>query len=177
MLTLMFNLRQGSQLGWGSAVSLSLWVVFGALLLLFVATERRVSQPFVQLRLFAIKHYSLITSVSCAQFLVLISLQLLLSLYLIQLRGLAEGIAGLLILPLASALAIFSPVAGRITDWLGPAAFNHHRHGRRHVDGGQYGFLGYHYPILAYYYNVGYHWAKHELRSFARGSRCIIGGL
>jgi DHA2 family multidrug resistance protein-like MFS transporter len=119
MLTLMFNLRQGSALGWTSTVSLSLWVVFGVLLLLFVLTERRVAQPFVQLQLFTNKHYSLITAVSCGQFAVLASLQLLLSLYLIQLRGLAEGLAGVIILPLASTLAIFSPVAGRITDKIG----------------------------------------------------------
>lgn len=119
MLTLMFNLREGSELGWTSVVSLSLWGVFGLLLLLFVLIERRVAHPFAQLQLFANKHYSLITAVSCGQFAVLLSLQLLLSLYLIQLRGLAEGIAGLLILPLASTLAIFSPVAGRITDKIG----------------------------------------------------------
>ncbi|MFQ5612568.1 MAG: MFS transporter [Anaerolineae bacterium] len=119
MLTLMFTLRQGGELGWGSAASIGLWLVFGGLLLLFVITERRVAQPFVQLRLFANRHYSIITAVSSAQFLVLVGLQLLLSLYLIQFRGLAEGLAGLLILPLASTLAVFSPLAGRIADWLG----------------------------------------------------------
>jgi hypothetical protein len=59
----------------------------------------------VQLRLFANRYYSLITVAASAQFLVLISLQLLLSLYLIQLRGFAAGVAGLLILPLATTLA------------------------------------------------------------------------
>ena len=119
MLTLMFNLRQGSNLGWTSAVSVGLWVVFGLLLLAFGYIERRVEQPFVQLRLLANRYYSLITTAASAQFLILISLQLVLSLYLIQLRGFAAGVAGLLILPLASSLAILSPVSGRFADRVG----------------------------------------------------------
>jgi EmrB/QacA subfamily drug resistance transporter len=119
MLTLMFTLRQSNDLGWATTASIGLWTIFGGLLLAFVVIERRVTQPFVKLELFAKRQYSVITAVSCAQFMVLIGLQLLLSLYLIQLRGLAEGLAGRLILPLASTLALFSPVAGRVADRLG----------------------------------------------------------
>lgn len=119
MLTLMSNLRQGSVLGWTSAASLGLWLLFAALLLAFVVIERRIDQPFVQLRLFANRYYSLITAAASAQFLVLTSLQLLLSLYLIQLRGFAAGMAGLLILPLATTLALLSPLAGRFADRVG----------------------------------------------------------
>jgi EmrB/QacA subfamily drug resistance transporter len=119
LLALAFNLRQGSALGWTSAVSLSLWFVFAFLLALFVLIEKRASQPFVQLSLFANRNFSLVAAVASVQFLVLLSLQLLLSLYLIQLREFPESVAGLLVLPLASTLAIFSPVAGRVADVLG----------------------------------------------------------
>jgi len=119
MLTLILNLRQGSSLGWTSTVSLALWVLFAALLLAFFFVERSVEQPFVQLRLFANRYYSFITAAASAQFLILISLQLLLSLYLIQLRGFAAGVAGLIILPLATTLAILSPVSGRFADRVG----------------------------------------------------------
>jgi MFS family permease len=44
---------------------------------------------------------------------------MLLALYLIQLRGVATGIAGLLIAPLAVTLALFSPLGGRTADRLG----------------------------------------------------------
>lgn len=118
MLTFMFNLTRGSDWGWGSWISLGLWAGFAALMLLFVVIEARVDQPFVNLHLLTNKRYSAVAAISSAQFFCLMGLQILMSLYLIQLRGFATGIAGLLIAPLAATLAIFSPVAGRTADRL-----------------------------------------------------------
>lgn len=119
MLTLMFTLSRGSDLGWGSWISVGLWLTFAALMAAFVVAERRVATPFVELRLFANKLYTLIVAVSSAQFFCLMGLPILLSLYLIRFRGLPSGIAGWLIAPLASTLAVSSPLAGRIADRLG----------------------------------------------------------
>jgi len=116
MLTLMFNLSQSRNPEWESQLSLSLWAIFAILIVLFVATEARASYPFVELRLFANKRYTAVTAISGAQFFCLMGLPILLSLYLIQLRGFATGIAGLLIAPLASTLAFLSPLAGRTAD-------------------------------------------------------------
>jgi EmrB/QacA subfamily drug resistance transporter len=118
MLTLMFNLSEGKNLGWGSLISLSLWGAFAALMLLFVVREKRVSHPFVELRLFGNKRYRAVAAIASAQFFSLMGLQILLPLYLIQLRGFATGLAGLLVAPLASTMAICSPVAGRTADRL-----------------------------------------------------------
>ncbi len=119
MLVLMFNLSQSRNPEWESWLSLSLWATFVTLTVLFVATEARVSYPFVQLRLFGNKRYTAITAIASAQFFCLMGLPILLSLYLIQLRGIATGVAGLLIAPLASTLALLSPLAGRTADRMG----------------------------------------------------------
>ncbi len=119
MLIFVFNLTRGSDWGWSSWASLSLWGVFAALMVLFVVTERCVSLPFVELHLFANVRYTVVVVISSALFFCLMGLQLSLSLYLIQLRGSDTGVAGLLIAPLAFTLAVFSPLAGRTADRLG----------------------------------------------------------
>jgi EmrB/QacA subfamily drug resistance transporter len=119
MLTFMFVLTQGGELGWGSWLSLSLWGAFAALMILFILREARIPHPFVDLRLFTNRRYTAVTAIISAQFFCLFGLQLLLPLYLIQLRGFAAGVAGLLVAPLASTLALVSPLAGRTADRLG----------------------------------------------------------
>lgn len=119
MLTFMFTLKQSGTFGWGSGMGLALWTGFLALMALFVVTERRVPQPFVELRLFGNWRYTAVTAVSSAQFFCLMGLPILLSLYLIQLRGFGSGAAGLLIAPLATTLALSSPLAGRAADYFG----------------------------------------------------------
>jgi len=75
MLTFMFTLTQGSSLGWGSWISLSLWAAFAGLMIVFVTTEARVAHPFVELRLFANRRYSAITAVISAQFFAIVRLR------------------------------------------------------------------------------------------------------
>lgn len=119
MLILMFNLSRGSDMGWGSWISLGLWATFAGVVILFMVTEKRVAHPFVDLQLFGNRRYTAVTAISSAQFFCLMGLPLLMALYLIQLREIASGIAGLLIAPLAVTLALFSPMAGRTADRLG----------------------------------------------------------
>ena len=119
ILTLMFNLSQGSGMGWGSWLSLGLWVVFASLMALFLITEKRVSYPFIDLKLFNNRRYTAVTTIAGAQYFCLMGLPTLIALYLIQLRGVAIGTAGLLIAPLAVTLALFSPLGGRTVDRLG----------------------------------------------------------
>ncbi|MFN8455738.1 MAG: MFS transporter [Anaerolineae bacterium] len=119
IMIFMFTLTQGSDFGWASGLTLSLWASGLTLLILFIIAERRAPYPFVELQLLANKRYTTVTAIIFTQFFCLMGLQLLMSFYLIQLRGFATGLAGLLIAPLASTSAIFSPLAGRTVDRLG----------------------------------------------------------
>jgi MFS family permease len=119
MFSLMFMLTQGRNLPLPSAAKALLWAMVPALLALFVYIENRTREPFIELRLFTGRSYSALALIIAAQNFCLFGLQVLMSLYLIELRGLATGLAGLVIAPMASTLALFSPLGGRAADRLG----------------------------------------------------------
>jgi MFS family permease len=80
-----------------------------------------VAHPFVRLSLFANKAYSALVAMSGAQFFCLMAFQVLMPLYLIQLRGFSPPAAGLIIAALPASLALLSPFAGGIADRRGHA--------------------------------------------------------
>lgn len=119
MIMVMFNLQQGFENAYAPAVNAALWLGCAGLLAVFLVSQSRIRQPFVDLRLFANRGYGIVTFVSSAQLFCLFGMQLLLPLFLIGLQGRASGNAGLVIAPLAISLALVSPIAGRLSDRLG----------------------------------------------------------
>jgi EmrB/QacA subfamily drug resistance transporter len=119
MILVMFNLGEGLQGAFSPAVISTLWVAWAALFGFFIISQLRARQPFVNLRLFTNSGFGIVTFVSAAQLFCLFGLQLLLPLFLINVQGRTTGNAGLLILPLATTLALISPAAGRLSDRIG----------------------------------------------------------
>lgn len=119
MILFMFNITQGLDQSFDWWVNLILWGAVLGLLAVFLYSQTRNKQPFVDLRLFAQRGYGLVTFVSSAQLFCLLGMQLLLPLFLIGVQGHTSGQAGLLIAPLAVTLAIVSPGAGRLSDLVG----------------------------------------------------------
>jgi EmrB/QacA subfamily drug resistance transporter len=115
-LGLMLALNWGARFGWSSWRSLALWGLTLLGLVVFIATERRVQVPFVDLRLFRNRPYAAAIAVIGAQVFSQFGLLLVLPVFLIQVQGVSSGAAGLLILPLPLALALISPLAGRLAD-------------------------------------------------------------
>jgi DHA2 family methylenomycin A resistance protein-like MFS transporter len=119
MVLFMFMLTQGGNLPLPLWARGALWALVPVFLLAFVYIESRTPEPFIELRLFSGRRYSALAIIIAAQNFCLFGLQVLMSLYLIQLRGLATGLAGLIIAPMASTLALSSPLGGRGADRLG----------------------------------------------------------
>lgn len=119
MILFMFNITQGLDQSLDRFVSLALWGACLGLFVIFLYSQSRNTQPFVDLRLFAQRRYGLVTFVSGAQLFCLLGMQLLLPLFLIGVQGRSSGQAGLLIAPLAVTLAVVSPGAGRLSDRVG----------------------------------------------------------
>jgi DHA2 family florfenicol/chloramphenicol resistance protein-like MFS transporter len=119
MILLMFNLSEGLQGAFSPAVISALWLGWAVLFGFFIFSQLRLRQPFVNLRLFTNSGFGVVTFVSAAQLFCLFGLQLLLPLFLINVQGRTTGNAGLLILPLATTLALISPAAGRLSDKIG----------------------------------------------------------
>jgi len=119
MITLMLNLTQGARLGWTTPLSLGLWAAFLGLTALFLFAEKRIKPPFVDLSLFANRHYTAAVAVIAAQFFCLFGMQLLLPQFLVRVQGRPISQAGVLIAFLSITAAVVSPVAGRLADRFG----------------------------------------------------------
>jgi MFS family permease len=93
-----------------------MWALTLAALVAFVVIERRVASPFVELDLFANRHYASAAVVIAAQFFCLFGLLLTLPVFLIEVQGWSSQAAGMLILPLPLTMALIAPLAGRLSD-------------------------------------------------------------
>jgi len=118
-LVLMFNLRQGTHIGWTSPASLTLWALCFGLLAAFLVTETRVRQPFVDLSLFSNKPYSATSALAFAQAFCQFGLLFLIPLFLVEVQRYAAAQTGLILACLPVTMAVTAPVAGRLADRYG----------------------------------------------------------
>ncbi len=118
-LTLMFNLRQGTYLGWTSPTSLALWGLFLGLLTVFFLTERRIQQPFVDLILFSNRPYSAATTLAFVQAFCQFGLLFLMPLFLVEIQRYPVAQMGLILASMPVTMAVAAPMAGRLADRYG----------------------------------------------------------
>ncbi|MDM7273563.1 DHA2 family efflux MFS transporter permease subunit [Sulfurihydrogenibium azorense] len=117
-ISLLIFLSKGQQLGWFmSDVIVYLFIVSILSLLLYILSEILSKEPLIDFRIFLIKEYFVGFSV----FFLLLGFSMyqvfyLLPLYYENLKGLSTFDAGLHILAFAMFIAIFSPVAGILSD-------------------------------------------------------------
>jgi EmrB/QacA subfamily drug resistance transporter len=114
LLLLVLALVRGNDEGWGSTLIVSLFAGSAALLVSFLAIERRVAEPMLPLGLFRRRAF---TGVQLAAFAVsgsLFALFLYLTLYLQNYLGLSPFEAGLRYLPITLASFIAAPIAGAL---------------------------------------------------------------
>ncbi len=103
------------------------WIVAGgaALLVAFVAWERRAAEPVMDLRLFARRPFAAGNAVVGLQNLAMYALLFQLPIYFEQVRGLAPGTTGRTVVGMMVAMVVFAPVGGRLAERFGarPIAF------------------------------------------------------
>jgi MFS family permease len=115
----MLALTQSTRLGLTSLNSLGLWVLTLTAVAAFVAFERRVASPLVELNLFANRGYTAAIAVIGSQIFCLFGLLLALPVFLIGTQGWNSRTTGLLVFPLPLTMALISPLAGRLADLRG----------------------------------------------------------
>jgi len=119
MLSFLFALTIGQQIGFSQILVLALLVSFLVTLILFIFIELRVEQPMVDLRLFKNSQFS---GSLLSGFLVFISLSgtiLLMPFFLENVLGYAPNQVGLLLAVVPISLGIVAPVAGSLSDRVG----------------------------------------------------------
>jgi DHA2 family metal-tetracycline-proton antiporter-like MFS transporter/DHA2 family florfenicol/chloramphenicol resistance protein-like MFS transporter len=115
----LFGITQGQGAGFGSVSSWGSF--FGAALALagFVWRINRVPYPFVSPALFENKAYVAVVVVGFFSMLANLSMFVFVPLLIIEANGLSAGVAGLVLTPGAVAMAILSPMSGRLSDRIG----------------------------------------------------------
>jgi EmrB/QacA subfamily drug resistance transporter len=112
LFLLVLALVRGNDEGWGSTLIVSLLAVAAALLVAFLAIERRVAEPMLPLGLFRRRAF---TGVQLAAFAIsgsLFALFLYMSLYLQNYLGLSPLETGVRYLPITLASFVLAPIAG-----------------------------------------------------------------
>jgi EmrB/QacA subfamily drug resistance transporter len=118
-LTLMFNLRQGSTVGWTSPITIALWALAAGLMAVFFVTESRVHPPFVDLELFRNRPLTAASAIAFIQTFSQFGLLFLIPLFLIDVQRYEPARAGLILACLPVTMAVAAPLAGRLADRYG----------------------------------------------------------
>jgi DHA2 family multidrug resistance protein len=106
--------------GWTDPQTLIAFTVGVLALIAFVFVELRSPEPLLDLRLFAIRTFTVANIVGWVGIIALFGAEFLLPLYLQILRGMSAFDTGLFLLPLAITSGVITPIAGRLSDKIGP---------------------------------------------------------
>jgi EmrB/QacA subfamily drug resistance transporter len=119
LVALLLSLNQGHNWGWTSIPILGLFAGAVVFVVIFVAIERRVTSPMLDLRLFASRIFSASTASAVLNYVCLYSVAFLMPFYLIQGRGLSPAQAGLILTAQPLVMAVAAPLSGTLSDRIG----------------------------------------------------------
>jgi DHA2 family metal-tetracycline-proton antiporter-like MFS transporter/DHA2 family florfenicol/chloramphenicol resistance protein-like MFS transporter len=115
----LFGVTRGQGAGFGAISSWGSFVVAVLAAAGFVWRINAVSHPFVPPALFMNRAYVTVLLVGFFSMSVYLSALLFVPLLLVEVNGLSSGAAGLVLTPGAAALAVLSPLTGRLSDRVG----------------------------------------------------------
>ncbi|HSN75078.1 MAG TPA: MFS transporter, partial [Anaerolineae bacterium] len=119
LLALLLALTVGQSLGFTDPPILALFAVAAVALVAFVAVERRVRYPMVDLGLFRNVQFSLNLVTGLLTFVAISAVTFLMPFYLQLVLGLPVGRVGLLIAIVPMVLAVLGPLSGSLSDRFG----------------------------------------------------------
>ena len=120
LTALVLALIEGNAWGWGSTSILALLVGSVVLLAAFVAVELRVSAPMVEFRLFASRNFIGATTIALIVTFAMLAQFFFIALYMQNILGYSPLQAGVRFLPATLMIVAVAPIAGRLTDRIGP---------------------------------------------------------
>ena len=119
-IALLLALNMGQEEGWGSRFIVGLFTAAGILTALFLVAETRAKQPFLELSYFRNVNFSLANVLIFLRVFVFRGASFLVSLFLQKALNYSPTQAGIFLLPGAVITGLWSPLAGSVSDRLGP---------------------------------------------------------
>jgi EmrB/QacA subfamily drug resistance transporter len=117
---LVLALVEGNAWGWGSARILVLFAIAAAALVGFVIAERRAVEPMVDFGFFRSKSFFGANLVAFLVTFAMLSVFFFLALYMQNIKGYSPLEAGVRFLPSTVVIIFAGPIAGRLSDRIGP---------------------------------------------------------
>ncbi len=117
--SLLLALSKGEEWGWGAPQTVALLGLFAAGAVLFVAIERRVAHPTMDLSLFRNRLFAAGSLSAVISYVAISAVIFLLPFYLFQLRGYTTRQMGLMLTVVPLTMAVVSPVSGWLSDRIG----------------------------------------------------------
>lgn len=122
LVALTSAILEGPGRGWSDPLVLSLFGFAIALLIAFVAIERRVARPMLDLELFRYRQFVGVQLLAAAPAYGFVVLLILLPIRLVGIDGLSASEAGRAMLAMSAPLLVLPLLAGTLSRWLSPAA-------------------------------------------------------
>jgi len=120
--SVLLGLTQGAREGWRSTYILTLFATSYFSFFIFLIVEHFIKDPIVRLEIFKNRNFSLCSFMGMVRSIGLFSSVFLMPLFLQRLMGYTAFETGILLMPSALAITISMPIAGNITDRIGPKA-------------------------------------------------------
>jgi len=120
LAALVLALVEGNSWGWSSAGVLGLLVLSAAGLIAFVLVERRVLAPMVDFSFFGSRTFLGANIVAFIVSFSMFAMFFFIALYLQNIKGYSALEAGVRFLPSTLVIIVMGPIAGRLTDRIGP---------------------------------------------------------
>jgi EmrB/QacA subfamily drug resistance transporter len=120
LTALVLSLIEGNSWHWGSARVIALWIVAAVALAAFIAVELRVRAPMLDLSFFRNRTSAGVNLVGFIVSFALFAQFFFLTLYIQNVMHLSPLATGVRFLPTTVLLVVLGPIAGRLTDRIGP---------------------------------------------------------
>jgi EmrB/QacA subfamily drug resistance transporter len=118
--TLVLALVEGNSWGWGSPAILALLATSAVALVAFAIAEVRAAEPMVDFSFFRSKSFLGANLVAFIVSFAMLAMFFFLALYMQNIKGYSPLQAGVRFLPSTAVIIVAGPIAGRLTDRIGP---------------------------------------------------------